>query len=70
VGFNDTMTMGAWGQGASSALPVVTQVFQQALRNRWIDQRVEFDIPRPRPAPPRCSALLRAASRPTTLDAA
>jgi penicillin-binding protein 1A len=53
VGFNDTMTMGAWGQGARSALPVVAQVFQQALRNRWIDPRVEFDIPRPRPAPRR-----------------
>jgi penicillin-binding protein 1A len=53
VGFNDTMTMGAWGQGASSALPVVAQVFQQALRNRWIDPGVEFDIPRPRPAPRR-----------------
>jgi len=50
VGFNDTMTMGAWGQGARSALPVVAQVFQQALRNGWIDPRVEFDIPR-RPAP-------------------
>jgi penicillin-binding protein 1A len=49
VGFNDTMTMGDWGQGARSALPVVAQVFQQALRNRWIDPRVEFDIPRPRP---------------------
>jgi penicillin-binding protein 1A len=53
VGFNDTMTMGAWGQGARSALPMVAQVFQQALRNRWIDPRVEFDIPRPRPAPRR-----------------
>jgi penicillin-binding protein 1A len=53
VGFNDTMTMGAWGQGARSALPMVAQVFQQALRNRWIDPRVEFEIPRPRPAPPR-----------------
>jgi len=53
VGYNDTMTMGAWGQGARSALPVVAQVFQQALRNRWIDPRVEFDIPRPRPAPRR-----------------
>jgi penicillin-binding protein 1A len=53
VGFNDTMTMGAWGQGARSALPMVATVFQQALRNKWIDQRVEFDIPRPRPAPRR-----------------
>jgi penicillin-binding protein 1A len=53
VGFNDTMTMGAWGQGARSALPIVAQVFQEALRKRWIDAAVEFDIPRPRPAPPR-----------------
>ncbi|MEO7761154.1 MAG: transglycosylase domain-containing protein [Casimicrobiaceae bacterium] len=52
VGFNDTRTMGSWGQGARSALPMVGEVFQQALRKRWIDPRVEFDIPRPRPAPP------------------
>jgi penicillin-binding protein 1A len=51
VGFNDTMTMGAWGQGARSALPMVGEVFQQALRNRWIDQQAEFEIPRPRPKP-------------------
>ena len=30
-------TMGSWGQGARSALPMVGEVFQQALRNRWID---------------------------------
>jgi penicillin-binding protein 1A len=51
VGFNDKVTMGSWGQGARSALPIVGEVFQQALRNRWIDQRAEFDIPRPRPKP-------------------
>jgi penicillin-binding protein 1A len=51
VGFNDTMTMGAWGQGARSALPMVGEVFQQALRNKWIDQAAEFDIPRPKPRP-------------------
>jgi penicillin-binding protein 1A len=51
VGFNDTRTMGSWGQGARSALPMVGEVFQQALRNRWIDQQAEFDIPRPRPKP-------------------
>jgi penicillin-binding protein 1A len=51
VGFNDKVTMGPWGQGARSALPMVGEVFQQALRNRWIDSRAEFDIPRPRPAP-------------------
>ena len=52
VGFNDNdVTMGAWGQGARSALPIVGEVFQQALRNRWIDPRAEFDIPRPKPRP-------------------
>jgi hypothetical protein len=29
VGFNDAVTMGSWGQGARSALPVVREVFQQ-----------------------------------------
>jgi penicillin-binding protein 1A len=54
VGFNDNqVTMGPWGQGARSALPMVGEVFQQALRNRWIDPTAEFDIPRPRPSPPR-----------------
>ena len=52
VGFNDnSVTMGAWGAGASSALPMVGEVFQQALRQRWIDPSLEFDIPRPRPQP-------------------
>jgi penicillin-binding protein 1A len=50
VGFNDKLTMGSWGQGARSALPIVGEVFQQALRNRWIDARAEFDIPRQRRA--------------------
>ena len=53
VGFNDnSVTMGAWGQGARSALPMVGDVFQQAFRTRLLDAGVEFDIPRPRPAPP------------------
>ena len=53
VGFNDnSVTMGNWGQGARSALPMVGDVFQQALRNQWIDSKIEFDIPRPRPKPP------------------
>ena len=52
VGFNDTLTMGSWGQGARSALPIVGEVFQQALRNRAIDQGAEFPIPRGRPRPP------------------
>lgn len=52
VGFNDNrVTMGSWGQGARSALPMVGEVFSQALRNRWIDPRVEFDIPRQRSRP-------------------
>ena len=53
VGFNDNnVTMGNWGQGARSALPRGGEVFQQAFRNRWIDAKAEFDIPRPRPKPP------------------
>jgi penicillin-binding protein 1A len=53
VGFNDnSVTMGAWGQGARSALPMVGEVFAQAVKNRWIDANAEFDIPRPRPKPP------------------
>ncbi|HYN65035.1 MAG TPA: transglycosylase domain-containing protein [Candidatus Limnocylindrales bacterium] len=53
VGFNDNnVTMGSWGQGARSALPMVGEVFQQALRNRWIDPAAEFDIPRTRPERP------------------
>ena len=52
VGFNDNrVTMGSWGQGARSALPMVGDFFQQAVRNRWIDSAVEFNIPRPRPQP-------------------
>ena len=53
VGFNDnSVTMGSWGQGARSALPMVGEVFQQAFRNRWLDQNAEFAIPRPQPAVP------------------
>ncbi len=52
VGFNDNhVTMGSWGEGARSALPIVGDVFQQALRNRWVDAAAEFDIPRPKPIP-------------------
>ncbi|MEJ6022894.1 penicillin-binding protein 1A [Ramlibacter sp. PS4R-6] len=54
VGFNDpAVKMGDWGEGARSALPIVGDVFQQALRNRWIDPQAEFDIPRPKREPPR-----------------
>jgi penicillin-binding protein 1A len=52
VGFNDKLHMGSWGQGARAALPMVGEVFQQALRNKWIDQKAEFAIPRPKPRPP------------------
>ena len=54
VGFNDNrVTMGPWGQGARSALPIVGEVVQQSLRQRSIDAKAEFDIPRQRPrAPP------------------
>ena len=53
VGFNDnSVTMGGWGQGARSALPMVGDVFQQAFRQRLLDPSAEFDIPRPRPQPP------------------
>ena len=57
VGFNDTLTMGSWGQGARSALPMVGEVFQQAFRNKWIDQKAEFAIPRPKPRPPPVEVL-------------
>jgi len=57
VGFNDnSATMGTWGQGARSALPIVGEVFQQAYRRKRLDARVEFDIPRPRPRPPAAPA--------------
>ena len=50
VGFNDnSVTMGSWGQGARSALPMVGEVFQQAIRSKAIDANAEFDIPRPKP---------------------
>ena len=53
VGFNDnSVTMGAWGQGARSALPMVGEVFQGAFRNRWLDRNAQFDIPRKLPPPP------------------
>ncbi|NMM12560.1 MAG: glycosyl transferase [Rhodoferax sp.] len=53
VGFNDnSVTMGSWGQGAHSALPMVGEVFQQGFRNHWLDQNIEFEIPRSRPLRP------------------
>jgi penicillin-binding protein 1A len=46
VGYNVTRDMGAWGTGAQAALPIVGEVFQQALRRRWIDSREQFGRPR------------------------
>ena len=47
VGFNDNrVTMGdSWGQGARSALPIVGEFFQRALKAKVVDQRVRFDAP-------------------------
>lgn len=45
VGFNDgriTLRSNYWGQGAHSALPIVGQVFQQALRGKIIDANLRF----------------------------
>src|SRR5258708_17293169 len=50
VGFNDNrVTIGPWGQGARSALPMVGEVFRQAVRNPWIDSPREFNNSRPPP---------------------
>ena len=57
VGFNDNRaTMGSWGVGARSALPMVGDFFQQAQRNGWINVKAQFDVPRTRPASPRDQA--------------
>jgi len=48
VGFNDsriTLRSDHWGQGAHSALPIVGDFFQQALRARAIDPRERFAEP-------------------------
>ena len=45
VGFNDNrinLRSDYWGRGAQSALPIVGEVFQQALRNRIIDTRLKL----------------------------
>ncbi|WCM90439.1 penicillin-binding protein 1A [Acidovorax sp. NCPPB 3576] len=45
AGFNDgriTLRSDYWGQGAHSALPMVGEVFQQALRTKVIDTRERF----------------------------
>ncbi|RQR51143.1 penicillin-binding protein [Burkholderia sp. Bp9125] len=51
VGFDDgrvTLRSDYWGQGAHSALPIVGDVFQRALRARLIDGKAKFDT---EPAP-------------------
>ena len=47
VGFNDNrVTMGnRWGQGAQSALPMVGDFFQQAIKARVVDARAKFSAP-------------------------
>lgn len=48
VGFNDariTLRSDYWGQGAHSALPMVGEVFQQALRGKIIDPHARFEEP-------------------------
>uniref|UniRef100_UPI0010F84DD2 penicillin-binding protein 1A n=1 Tax=Ramlibacter sp. 2FC TaxID=2502188 RepID=UPI0010F84DD2 len=48
VGFNDsriTLRSDYWGQGAHSALPIVGEFFQQALRSRAVDPQVRFSAP-------------------------
>ncbi|HEY3596086.1 MAG TPA: transglycosylase domain-containing protein [Paraburkholderia sp.] len=45
VGFNDsrvTLRSDYWGQGAHSALPIVGDFVQRALRSRMIDSRAKF----------------------------
>ena len=46
VGFDDgrvTLRSDYWGQGAHTALPIIGDVFQRALRARIVDARVKFD---------------------------
>ena len=47
VGFNDNrVTMGErWGQGAHSALPMVGEFFQQAIKAKVVDARARFSAP-------------------------
>ena len=48
VGFNDNrITMGnGWGPGARSALPMVGEFFQHALRAKVLDTALQFDAPK------------------------
>ena len=47
VGFNDNrVTMGErWGQGAHSALPMVGEFFQQAIKSKVVDAQAKFAAP-------------------------
>ncbi|KIG10649.1 Peptidoglycan glycosyltransferase [Burkholderia sp. MR1] len=50
VGFNDsrvTLRSDYWGQGAHSALPMVGDFTQRALRSHLIDARARFDLQAP-----------------------
>jgi len=50
VGFNDsrvTLRSDYWGQGAHSALPMVGDFTQRALRSHLVDARARFDIQAP-----------------------
>jgi penicillin-binding protein 1A len=68
VGFDDSsITMGdGWGPGARSALPIVADVYQQALRGKWIDVNAEFPIPRSRPERPQEVPTIEEALQPIT----
>jgi penicillin-binding protein 1A len=54
VGFNDNrITMqDSWGQGAHNALHIVGDFFQQSLKDRLIDAKAKFDVPRDISMPP------------------
>jgi penicillin-binding protein 1A len=54
AGFNDNrVTMGdSWGQGAHSALPMVGEVFQQAIKVKLVDPALRFGAPPQDPASP------------------
>ncbi|MDP2819216.1 MAG: transglycosylase domain-containing protein [Polaromonas sp.] len=62
VGFNDNrVTMGnRWGQGAQSALPMVGEFFQQAIKAKVVDARAKFSAPDglSKQAPPGLDPLL------------
>ena len=59
VGFNDNrVTMGdSWGQGARSALPMVGEFFQHALKSKVIDPQARFEAPSTAAAPASADAI-------------